>query len=342
MKRLLPASLGIAAVTLGAIVFAGSQEPAKQKFIRLGRTNGQITSLETSVTQYQSTKPELAGVTVDLIGAVHVGERSYYEELNSTFNNYDAVLYEFVAPESHKIPNPKAGNDSMVSQLQRGLKAALNLEFQLDLVDYKKSNFVHADMSPAQFAESMKKRGESIWTMMLQMWKAGMSKQMAAKGPSDVEMLVALFKNDKGASMKRIMAEQFEDLESAMNAISGPNGSTIVTERNKVCLDVLSKQIKEGKAKRIAIFYGAGHYPDMHERLIKDFGMKPVGERWITAWNMPYDKPTKASDAKAKPAKAGASKDAPSKNKPAESKPEPAKPAEKPSASKPTTPRPIP
>ena len=34
--------------------------------------------------------------------------------------------------------------------------------------------------------------------------------------------------------MKRLMAEQFENMEGAMEALDGPHGSTLVTERNKV------------------------------------------------------------------------------------------------------------
>ena len=40
---------------------------------------------------------------------------------------------------------------------------------QLDEIDYTKRNFVHADMSPDEFAASMKKKGESLWNMI---WKA--------------------------------------------------------------------------------------------------------------------------------------------------------------------------
>ena len=37
---------------------------------------------------------------------------------------------------------------------------------------------------------------------------------------------------------------------------------------------------------KIAIFYGAGHMPDIEKRLIADFGMKHDGERWLEAWNL--------------------------------------------------------
>ena len=81
------------------------------------------------------------------------------------------------------------------------------------------------------------------------------------------------------------MAEQFEDLEGAMSALDGPEGSTIITERNKVALKVLAEQITAGK-KRIGVFYGAGHMPDMEQRMIKDLGVRRATERWLVAWDL--------------------------------------------------------
>ena len=69
------------------------------------------------------------------------------------------------------------------------------------------------------------------------------------------------------------MAQQFESLEGSMSALDGPDGSTIITERNKRCFDVLDKQLAAGK-KKIAIFYGAGHLPDMERRLDSDYGFE--------------------------------------------------------------------
>ena len=65
--------------------------------------------------------------------------------------------------------------------------------------------------------------------------------------------------------------------------MSGPTGSTIITERNKRAFEVLGEQLKAGK-KNVAVFYGAGHLPDMEKRLLGDFAMKRHSERWLTAW----------------------------------------------------------
>ena len=48
---------------------------------------------------------------------------------------------------------------------------------------------------------------------------------------------------------------------------------------------VVTAQLAAGK-KHVAIFYGAGHLPDMGERLVKDFKLQRTSERWLTAWNL--------------------------------------------------------
>ena len=60
-------------------------------------------ALDTAVVTYESSA---AGepITVDLIGAVHMGEASYYHELNRLFDGYEVVLYELVAPEGTTVP----------------------------------------------------------------------------------------------------------------------------------------------------------------------------------------------------------------------------------------------
>ena len=86
-------------------------------------------------------------------------------------------------------------------------------------------------------------------------------------------------------ALKTIMAEQFESLDGTMAVLDGPGGSAILTERNKRCFEVLDKQLQAGK-KRIAIFYGAAHLPDMERRLLGDYGFKRGGESWLAAWQL--------------------------------------------------------
>lgn len=281
----------------GALAKPASEKPAGEKsaeprFIRVRRGDKQQPlAMETSVVHYVPVGDDRPGVSVDLIGAVHIGDKSYYDELNKLFANYDVVLYELVAPEGTKIPKEgrKGGNGHPIAAMQNGMSSMLELVHQLDCVDYTKDNFVHADMSPEEFNKSMTDRGESFMQMFLRMMGQGMAQQAANQknggGNTDLNLLVALFSRDRASKLKVLMADQFENMESQMLVFDGPGGSTIITERNKRAFEVLDKQLKAGK-KKIGVFYGAGHLPDMEKRLAADFFLKREGEQWLTAWSL--------------------------------------------------------
>lgn len=266
-------------------------DPAKKKqslFVRLLKEGEEPVALQTSITTFQSSDNEK--LTVDLIGAIHVGEASYYKLLNEQFKNYDAVLYELVAPKGTRIPKGGTGDapSSPVSYMQNGMTEALGLEFQLDSIDYTVTNFVHADMTPEEFAQSMKKREESLGKMFFRAIGQSLVKSTSGDSSVDLKLMQALLAketDDRQFKLKRAFAEQFADLDGAMLVFEGPDGSTLVTERNKKALEVLSKEMDNGKLS-IGIFYGAGHMKDMAKRLKDDFQMTLKGTSWLTAWDL--------------------------------------------------------
>lgn len=286
-----------------AIVASDSAEKEKEtgpQFLRmLRREDHSPIALQTAIVRFVPADSPDSGVTVDLISAVHVAEKSYYGQLNRRFREYDLVLYELVAPEGTRIPKGGVGmNAHPVSLLQTAMTDVLNLEFQLNAVDYTCKNFVHADMSPDQFAESMRERGESMFQVFFRMMGYALSQQTKTSS-SDFALLLALFRKDRAVAMKRVLAEQFEDLDGSLTAINGPDGSTLITERNKVALEGLRKQLDAGH-KKLAIFYGAAHMPDFQKRLCDDFGLTPSETTWLVAWDL-EGKPKPPAKAKLSP-----------------------------------------
>ncbi len=258
------------------------------RFLRLFRgDDGEHVALQSALVRCAPKDRAKAGPTVDLISAVHVAEEAYYDELNRLFATYDAVLFELVAPEGTRIP--KGGvrpSGSPVSMVQNAMTGVMELEFQLEGIDYTRDNLVHADMSPDQFAESMRRRGESVIQIFFRMLGHAMARQgRDGSGSGDLRLLLALFNKDRALALKRVLAEQFQDMEGALGAIEGPDGSTLISERNKVALEVLREQIDAGKQK-LAVFYGAGHMSDFEERLDADFDLVPVSRRWLVAWDL--------------------------------------------------------
>jgi hypothetical protein len=286
----------------GGLLVAGGRTPAaepvpsasadarpKDQYLRVARDkDNKPTALEASIVRCAPLERGKPGLTVDLVAAVHVGDKSYYEQLNKEFAGYDVVLYELVAPEGKSIPKG-GGSTSLISTVQKGLKDVLHLEFQLEVIDYTGKNMVHADMSPEQFSKSMHDRGESVWTMLLRMMTYAMARQAEqgekAGQPSEIDVLLALFDKNRSLALKKILAEEFADMEGSLRALEGPQGSTLISERNKVVVESLRKEIAAGKRK-IAIFYGAGHMPNLEQHLRDDLGLAPIDTRWLVAWNL--------------------------------------------------------
>ncbi len=258
------------------------------RFLRLAQDeDSRPKSLEVAVLRCVPIDADTSDPIVDLVSAIHVAEPDFYAQLNREFARYEVVLYELVAPEGARVPKGGGhGAANPVSLIQRGLTDLLELQFQLDGIDYTPENFVHADMSPEQFARSMRDRGESFGDMFFRMMGYNLARQSEGAGTtSDAQLLMALFSGNRAMALRRVMAEQFDTMQGAFNVIDGPDGSTLIAERNKVALDVLRKQLDAGRQK-VAIFYGAGHMDDMVARLRDDFGLAPAEVRWVTAWKL--------------------------------------------------------
>ena len=66
----------------------GQEEPTR--FLNMKRdASGSPLSLQTAITRFRSENDE---VLVDLVGAVHIGEKSYYKQINKQLSQYDVVL----------------------------------------------------------------------------------------------------------------------------------------------------------------------------------------------------------------------------------------------------------
>jgi hypothetical protein len=252
------------------------------RFIDDGSGEGRF---ETAITRYGRGD----GAEVALIAVVHVADAGYYRDLEKHFESYDALLYEMIKDKDFQ-PGPETRASGLLSFFQRGLKNVLGLEFQLDAIDYSKKNFVHADLDPETFFRLQRERGESIITLMFRAMMEDFKRRSTGKGPRQLGMveLIAAFASDDSARMlKYLLAQQLEDIEGLLAGIEGKDGkgSVIVTERNKAALRVLKDELAAGK-KKLGIFYGAAHMPDLERRLVTELGFEKKGERWLTAWDI--------------------------------------------------------
>ena len=291
-----PANGGAAAIVRAAKANKEAGAPGEKWVRLLEDKKGRPIAMQTAIVRYvkaddvdEEKKPADYKQYVDLVGAVHIGDLAYYRELNRRFKKYDAVLYELVAPEGTEVPRGRGtSNAHPLGALQNGMKSMLEVEHQLEQIDYTGDNMVHADLSPDEFFKSMDKRGEGFTQMYFRMLGASMAQQSqaAAKGENaEVDLMAAMFSNDRPRMLKIAMAKQFEGMETLIVGLSGPDGSTLITERNNRALDVLKDQLGDG-VDRLAIFYGAGHLSEMNDQMAERFEMKPVSVDWLEAWDL--------------------------------------------------------
>jgi len=287
------------ALSCCALLFPGGRLPAAEskpadqfstEFIRFIKTAEKEGHVDTAVKSYFRERDQ---VLVTLAAVVHIGDAAYYDKFQKLFESYDAVLYEMIRDEE-VTPPTEISSDHPISQLQIGMKNMLDLEFQLERIDYSKTNFVHADLDPESFANLQAERGESLFGVLLRAALEEQSRQNANPevGLNPFALLFALGSDDRAHQLKFLLGQQMSNVESMLGGVdksADGKGSAILSGRNEHVMKVLNEQIAEGK-KKLVIFYGAGHMPDLEKRLNgEDF--KKVTEHWNIAWDITKKKP---------------------------------------------------
>ena len=258
-----------------------SKAPHFARWVSTGLTEGYY---QTAIAHFEDDK----GRSVDLIGAVHIGDRAYFEKLNKVFTQYEALLYELVAKQG-TIPTPKPNQrpTNPLSMLQHFMTQVLDLRFQLQGIDYKAKNFVHADIDPATFMKKLKEKNLTLSTMILQVMLRGMQQAREGKGSklTIFHILAGTMTSDGPRYFKFLFAQELGNLENMLATFGGKKGeeSVIVGSRNRACFKVLDAQLAKGKQK-LGIYYGAAHLPDMAD-LLKKRGFHYVSTKWLTAWD---------------------------------------------------------
>lgn len=284
---LLALLLPLAAGAQGTSSQDSSAPGPDHEYIRIEKdATGAPASLQTPIIAFEPADGEPGGLHVDLVGAIHIADASYYQALNERFEDYDAVLYELVAPEGARpLPNAEPGN--IVSSAQVGMTELLGLTFQLDEIDYTRPNFVHADLTPEALAQSMTDRGESVFGYLSRLFAASMSGDVLQNAPAvnGPGLLAMLFSPDRARLLKVTFASEMLDVEGFARAIEGEEGSSLIGARNERAISVLEDRIRLGD-RHIAIFYGVAHLPDMASRLESEAALKRQGVTWVGAWDL--------------------------------------------------------
>jgi len=271
--------LAVAAMAACMLLAIPAMADDAPSFMRMkSGADGTPEGLQVGLARYRDAEDRV----LDLVGAVHVADQAYFQNLQRRFDDYDVVLYELVG-DPDVGERPAGAGLNLVGLLQGGLKEALGLAFQLDEIDYERDHFVHADMTAREFRDSMKSRDESWTGTFMQLWAASAATQSPAA--QQAQLLQVLFADDRQLALKRMMAENMIDQAGVLEVLADGDGSVLITERNRKALSVLERELERG-ASRLALFYGAGHLPDFHRRLTAEYGFELQTIEWLDAWNL--------------------------------------------------------
>ncbi|MDJ0698787.1 MAG: hypothetical protein QNJ07_02925 [Woeseiaceae bacterium] len=270
--------------TILLLFVAAPDVVAEQRFLRVDTTaDNRPRALQAAVVTYTSGHGDDT-VTVDLISALHVGDASYYAALNERFEIYDALLYELIAAGEARTPQRDARKSGAISSTQGIVGGALDLTFQLDHIDYDRPNFVHADFSPDELSGDMQARGESLYDYFWRIFFTAVAE--SANDPLGIKAMLRMSRSlESEDSLKVFLAYDLARQADLGEVLSGPDGSAIIEGRNERALEVMQAQIESG-ARRIGIFYGAGHMQDLESRLRTELQFVKQEELWIDAWSL--------------------------------------------------------
>lgn len=270
-------SLALLAAFTPAVPAFAADAPKATDFIRVDEDD-KAARLQTAVTRF-----EKDGRTVELVGAIHIADAAYYKQLNERLAGYDAVLFEMVGGEKIKetgAPTKDDGDGENLDALRKIYSMAarfLGLTGQVESIDYKKDNFVHADLTLEEFRKLQSEKGESILSF------AQKAQESGAKEPDAQKLLQAMLSGNSNLMKLEIVHTLGGGDDQIATFVGADN--VIIGDRNTKCLQVLDSQI-EGGRKNVAIFYGAAHFPDMEKQLAAK-GFHKVRQDWLTAWDIP-------------------------------------------------------
>ena len=209
-----------------------------------------------------------AGRRVELIGAIHVANKSYYQAINRRFRGFDAVLVEGVG--DFKKKGKKGSKESAL--FRKMVRESFQMVFQEEAVDYDRPNIVHADFTTAGYAAARKRHGlgERAKESYDHHTLVALQIEISTRGVAYNQRSFAVSIHDSAQKFPGSRAEYKVDVE----------------ERERIALDVFERQLAAGE-RNLCIFYGSGHLPTLRDELVAR-GWEVSGVEWLDAWVIPH------------------------------------------------------
>ena len=245
-------------------------------------------SLETSIRSFTHAE---SGTTVDLVGAIHVAEKDYFDGIKAHLDSLDCVLYEAVVPAKGSQPSPHL---ALLRKAYRIMADELGLAYQMETIDYKNlpATWEHCDMTEDEVAEC----GGLLyreWVRNSRLYKDvidaldsemdGAVQQVNTMRPAPGGMLSPL----KTLAAKRLVHSAGNPLLQKVGLLVPDvilGTGVILEKRNAVVRSRLEEITAAGEGKHVGVFFGALHLPDIEKYLVDELGYEHTSTTWMPAW----------------------------------------------------------
>ena len=222
-----------------------------------------------------------------LVGAIHIGQKSYYSALQSLLDAQGAVFYEGVragknaATLAQKAAALKKPTAAAPVPTYKVISDAIGLDFQLADIDYRRANWFNVDLTMDDLDR--------------------LNKASAKGKPSGFDQVKGILdpNSPTAKQLSTLMGMATPGIKEAFkilmikaagsDATPGFDAATeaiVLKERNKAVEDALNQAAFSPTApKSIAVFYGAKHMADLQSKLVSKYGYTLGEKRWFPAAN---------------------------------------------------------
>lgn len=196
---------------------------------------------------------------------VHIGDKSFYDEVSCRLNGCQAIIYEGVQGFRSKL----------LTQAYRitAQKRSLNLALQHDeiRIEDHEAHKIHADISSEGF--------EANWRSLPWLQQVGLT------------ILAPLYGFWTYLFATRESLARGKSTDSLSNAYALRKGESavairdvILTKRDEIIVSQIDKYIEDckGESKTAAILFGAGHMPAIVSHLSEKYGYSSKRAEWIS------------------------------------------------------------
>jgi hypothetical protein len=296
----------------GASARAAETNLSPQPYTRVANPDANTVALQIALRKFV---PEHGrGPVIWLVGTSHIGEPAYYHAVQSHLDTCTVVLYEGINSGAHKLHLSKSGAIETNSSphpfapaatnegfsMQSALAQSLGLVFQLDTIDYDRTNFINSDLSVLQIqglmlgdehavpaAPGARGRSNPTFDALLQMMDG--SSFLGGLMKLAVQFIGS---NPNLQAMTRLMfIDAIGNLKGDFSNIQGlpPDLQhllkVLIEARNQNVVDDLKTELRVvPRSGSIAVFYGTGHMDNMEKTVRRQLHYRPAGDIWLTAF----------------------------------------------------------